>query len=553
MKTAGEQESPSIFYETVKITLLIVITSFIYSNTLKHHFVFDDSRIYNNQHIRIVSFDLDSLRDAWQYSEPKSRPVANITFALNYLFSQYNVAGYRLTNIFIHIVAGLLLFFLAKRTLQLSFPGKGNFLACSWLPFIVSLVWLVHPVQTQSVTYMIQRMNSLAAMFYLMSLVLYIEGRLCREKVFTSLFWLGSFVAGLLALGSKEVAITLPFFIVLYEWYFFQDLNFKLSKKRFFLLVAGLAGVAMVALFYLGDNPFAVIMSGYDGRNFTLGQRLLTELRVVFYYLTLVFYPDPIRLNLDHDFLISQSLLTPLSTILSLAGLLFMGGAAVRLARKERIISFAILWFLGNLLIESSIIPLEIVYEHRLYLPSMMVILAMAVTWYRYLPLKNLQVAVVVLTVMVFCFWTYQRNYDWADRITLWGDCIKKSPDKARPHNNLAVALKQAGRLDEAEANFRRTIKLDPGFFEAYNNLGNIMMMTGRVNEAVNYYGQGVSIKPGIALMRVNLGMALKESWRLREAREQFVQALKLQPGNVDARMNLYMVNKMLAASPTGN
>ena len=198
--------------EVGKVLLLAVLTFFVYSNSIGGEFIFDDSRIYLNPHIRLTTLDFKSLAEAWLESDPWTRPVVNTSFALNYYFHQYEVAGYHLVNIVIHAITGILLFLLAKITLTLPSMRSNGSSAVVWIPFVVALIWLLHPVQTQSVSYVIQRMNSMAGMFYLMSLYLYVRGRLSEGRKVKISFFLAAVAAGLLALGSKEIAITLPFF-----------------------------------------------------------------------------------------------------------------------------------------------------------------------------------------------------------------------------------------------------------------------------------------------------------------------------------------------------
>ena len=165
--------------------------------------------------------------------------------------------------------------------------------------------------------------------------------------------------------------------------------------------------------------------------NLPFGERILTQFRVVIYYLTLLAYPDPSRLNLDYDFPLSYSLLDPVSTLFVPYCRVYKSRRL--LGQKRTFLSFCILWFFGNLVIESSVIPLAIIYEHRTYMPSMFICLLAVSLGYRYIKIKWLGVALVVMVVTVFSFWTFQRNSVWRNPLALWSDCVKKSPRKARP------------------------------------------------------------------------------------------------------------------------
>ncbi|MFO7607386.1 MAG: tetratricopeptide repeat protein [Desulfurivibrionaceae bacterium] len=539
-------------YDAAKVLLLIVITSFVYGNTIDNQFVFDDSRIYLNPNIRLTSLDFQSVAAAWRNIEPKTRPLANLSFALNYYFHQDEVRGYRLVNIAIHAITGIFLFLLVRTTLNL--PGlRSRYGAYGWLPFVAALVWLVHPVQTQSVSYTVQRMNSLAAMFYVIALFAYIQGRLAagwRRKL--SLFGCAA-GSGLFSLWSKEIALTLPFFMILYDWYFLRDLATGWLKKYGFWAGCGLGLLGLAAFFfYLGTAPLDALLAGYGHRDFTLGERLFTEARVVVFYLSLLILPLPGRLNLDHHFLISRSWLDPTNTALSLLALVLLATLVVYLARRHRLLSFGIIWFLGNLAIESTVVPLELVFDHRLFLPSMMLIVALAAFVREQLPDNYAAPAAAVVMVLLLSFWTFQRNQVWAGPITLWDDCAAKSPDKARVHSNFGVALKRAGRLAEAEGRFRKTVELDPSFFEAYNNLGNIMIIRGRLAEAESFYRQALAVKPDNPVLHVNLGNALMDMWRLEEARGHYRKAMLLQPGYREARTSFFRVNRLIKAREEG-
>jgi hypothetical protein len=529
----------------LSVVFLVVLVFFVYSSNVDGPFIFDDSRIQNNPQLHITYLSLNNLFKAGFESSPGTRPVSYITFALNYYFHDFQTKGYHLVNIFIHAMTAVLLFLLIKTTLSLPLL-QSRYNKYTWLPFAAAILWAVHPLQTQSVTYIIQRMNSLSSLFYILTLYLYARGRLAADTGMKWTLFIGSVLAGILAIGSKETAATLPFFIFLYEWFFFQDMDYNWLKRQIIPAFFVVGSIFLLVLLYLGLNPLESISASYTSRDFTPSERVLTEFRVVLFYISLVLFPHPARLNLDHHFALSTGLFSPVSTFVSLSILLLLFIVALVSAKKYRLLSFCLLWFLGNLVIESSVIGLELIFEHRNYLPSMLLVLLVLCLVFPLLKHKWLKIAFISFIVLLFSFWTFERNRVWNDKVLLWGDSAAKSPAKARPHNNLGVALKDLGRLDEAVFHFNKTIQLDPEFTEAYNNLANTNVLLGKHNEAIKNYKKALELSPNSPIVHMNIGNILVKRWLLEEARFHYSEALRLDPTNLEARVNLASVQRML-------
>jgi tetratricopeptide (TPR) repeat protein len=519
--------------------LTVFLVFLIYSSNLEGPFVFDDGKnIKSNSAIRLTQLSWSGLVDAATKSPLPNRPLAYISFALNYYFHSYRTVGFHLTNSLIHMLTGVFLYLFIKITLGL--PAlQSRFGNSRWLPFITVLIWLVHPLHTQSVTYIVQRMNSMAAMFYILSMLCYARVRLTQGPTVKWLLAAVCLMSGIMALATKETAATLPCFLLIYEWFFFQDLSREWLKRHLPFLVGVLILLIVVSLIYMGGHPLAKILSAYEFRNFTLTQRVLTEFRVVILYLTLLIFPHPNRLNLDYDLPLSHSLIDPLSTLLALLAITGLLAWSVWLAKKDRLLSFCLLWYFGNLVIESSIIGLEIVFEHRTYLPSMMIILMAAILANRHLKSNFLKVVMICSITLVFAAWTFERNTVWSNAVTLWSDVVKKSPQKVRPHNNLGNALKNQGKIEEAIVHFNKALQINPGYSKAHNNLGTALVSQGKTEEAIKHFGIALYINPGYAAAHSNIGVALAGRNEFEKAIVHFRAALRLKPDNAKVHSNL--------------
>jgi tetratricopeptide (TPR) repeat protein len=387
-------------------------------------------------------------------------------------------------------------------------------------------------------------MNSMAAMFYVLSMLFYVKFRMSQASRTKWPLFAGWVITAILAFGTKEITATLPLFIILYEWYFFQELSTQWAKRNFFILGGVFMLFIIIALVYLDYNPVAKILRGYRVRDFTPFQRVLTEPRVVIFYISLLLWPNPSRLNLDHDFALSYSLLNPATTLIAIAIIIGLIAFACLIARKEPLLSFSIIWFFGNLMIESSIIGLELVFEHRNYLPTMFVVLAIVSLAFRYL--KHALPAAIALSLVgaLFCMWTVERNKVWADEITLYRDSAAKSPAKARPQNNLGAALSRQGRFEEAIEQYQRALKIKPEYSDAHYNLGYALAKTGKLDEGLSHFRAAVRIEPNRVKYLNNLGVALVLKGNYSEAIDHLQTALKLNPSDADVYNNLGLAFK---------
>lgn len=540
------------------VIVLAVFGTLAYSNTFYSPFVFDDINFItkNNPAIHIKALSWTNLKEAVHKAQPGHRVLPKLSFALNYYFGDENPLGYHLVNLKIHLLTGVFLFLLFFMTLS-NFPEAAGFsdsngsredpTALLLIPFFAALIWLVHPVQTSAVTYMCQRMASMTAMFYVLSVLLYVKARVlldARKIRPAALFFAGCAIAGLFAVASKENAATLPIFILLYEWFFFQNLKNIRSSRTLPWVFIGIIVFAGIGLIFLGESPIQRILASYARREFTLPERVLTELRVAAYYLSLLGFPHPERLILDHDYPLSHSVLNPATTFTAFLLIITLFGVALYSAKKRRLFSFCILWFLGNLVIESSVIGIEIIYEHRLYLPSMMLFLPAAIWLFKSAGTRG-AVAILTLTAILLSAWAYQRNEIWRSDVSFWADCSAKSPQKARPYQNLAYSLQMAGRYAEAIPNYQKSIEIKPHPV-AYYNLGLSLVREKNYLEAADAYVNAVKTGYSTAQVQSNLGQALIHMGELQAALVHFKQAAAANPPDPAARFKVAETEKFL-------
>ncbi|MDO9264335.1 MAG: tetratricopeptide repeat protein [Desulfosalsimonadaceae bacterium] len=551
-------------FHFIAILLLIIAGTLVYSNTFRSPFVFDDINFItrNNPHVHMTELSWAAIKEAALEGSPRHRYLPNISFAVNYYFGRENPFGYHLVNLGIHLLTGIFLFFLFKTTLFLCSAGKdgemskdrassgiSGFVSNEWAAFFGAMLWLVHPVQTNAVTYMCQRMTSMAALFFVLSLLLYAAGR----KVFRKgrlqasvVFFSGCLISGLCAVASKENAGTLPIFILLYEWFFFQNLKGLRSVRPLVWVVVGAIVFICVSVHFLGMDPIARILASYSRRDFTLPERVMTEFRVVVYYFSLLVFPHPRRLILDHDYPISNSLITPISTIFSLGAIIGLTIAAVYAAKKDRLASFGIIWFLGNLVIESSVSGIEIIYEHRMVLPAMFLYPAFSQMVFRVSGNKRRAgAAILTLLTLTLGTWAHQRNVIWQTEESFWTDNVQKAPGKARPYQNLAYSLQAKGEYVQAIANYRKSLAIAP-HPTAYANMGLCFESIGYYSDAVEAYARALKMKPDAPNIHCDLAAALTYIGEFDAAMSHFVEAARLDPKNPGPEMSLGVLRMFL-------
>lgn len=531
---------------------LLLLGLLAYANSLSGAFVFDDvPEIRDNPLIRDLG---NYLGSAAGYRAHPNRFVAYLSFALNYRFSGFQLPAWHATNLAIHLGNALLVYalvVLAFRTPRL----RGSALAGSSrvVAFVGAALFVTHPLQTQAVSYLVQRLTSLAALLYLATLALYLAWRLGQIRDDASRARGGAtygllLATALLATRTKEIAITLPAAAALLEVALFGPLR----RRQALGLLPLLAIALLIPASVLGvGRPVGQVLS--DVSEVTRLQTavgrldyLRTELDVVARYLRLLAWPT--GQNLDHDVPIATSFREPRVAwgaalhlgLLGLAALLWRRtapGAARPFDPAARLVAVGIAFFYLALLVESSVIPIvDVMYEHRVYLPSAGALVAMATgsALLLRLPRGRLPARALVagaVAVSLGLAWSsLLRNRVWWTELALWRDAAAKSPGKARPQRNLGGAWLLAGRPAEAVAPLRESVRLEPGSAKGRAQLGSALLAIGREAEGEAEVRESLRLAPDDPESLFNLGMVLSRTGRADEARQWFARFLEVAP-----------------------
>lgn len=563
--TASNAAPPAPWLDKAPLHVILILLVALagYANTFGVPFVFDDqTSIIDNQVIR----DLGRFLSGDGFAYNPRRFLGYLTLALNYRFSALEPAGYHAINLAIHVACGWVVYALCRVTLATPFFRAKSLprSATATIPLVAALLFVVHPVQTQAVTYVVQRLASLATLFYLAALLCYAKGRVLQEEsgdafpARGAVFFLLALLSSLAAFATKEIAATLPLALLLYDFSFCG----KGMKRRYLLLTVSVVCLAAIAAAVVtAERPIGELLSDIsratrETQQLSRIDYLLTQFSVIVTYLRLLILP--VAQNVDYDFPIYSTFLTPpvflsflvLAFLFALALYLYRLSAPEDVAASEekgmggyfRLMGFGILWFFLTLSVESSFIPIsDVIFEHRLYLPSFGIFLAFASVFAMLFEktASSTRTAVAAFVVLVLTFATWQRNSVWGDSVTLWSDNAAKSPNKWRPHNNLARALLKENRVNEALAAGSNAVRLAPESFEAHNVLATVYEKMGAQDAAIEQYRLSVAANPNYVVALSNLGAALQKKGALSEATACFRKAVELDGASMVARNNL--------------
>jgi tetratricopeptide (TPR) repeat protein len=455
------------------------------------------------------------------------RPVLSLSLALNYAVSGDKAWSYHLANLGIHVLAALVLFGIVSRTLALR-PGPfSSALDRTAASFAVALLWVLHPLQTESVTYVIQRAESLMGLFYLLVLYCFIRGARSGEPRAWNML---SIVACLLGMATKEVMVTAPLIVLAYDRTFVAG-SFREALRLRKGLYLGLAFTWAVPRFLaLGLHGRGV---GY-GLGYSWIGYGLTECWVVPHYLLLALWPHPLVFDYGTDIVGTLRDVLPSACVLAV----LLGVTVIAFVRRSAL-GFAGVWFFLILAPTSSIVPVAFqpMAEHRVYLSLAAVVAVLVAGAWAAFGRRSLLLFLAAAAALGTA--TLMRNRDYRTEATIWADTVRWRPQNPRAHLALGSALATEWRNQEAAAQFGETLRIDPGDFQARRNLGMAFYHMGRPEDALAQYRAIAPPTPDSAALHYDIGLALDLEGRTKEAIGEYTRAVQLDPVDAEARNNL--------------
>lgn len=508
--------------------LIVLAVIAAYANSLSGAWVFDDhAAIEDNPSIRHLA-DLPAVLAPPHGggTTVEGRPILNLSLAVNYAMGGTSAGGYHAVNLLIHAAAALALFGLVRRILETrAFEPE----AAAAFAGAAALLWAVHPLQTESVTYVVQRAESLMGLFYLLTLYGLVRGASGSRGwlvVSAACCWLG--------MGTKEVMVSGPLVALLLDRAFLAG-NWRnalrLRGAYYAAIFAGSAALVVAAL----ERGTRGGMAGF-GIGVTPPAYWATQFHAVAHYLWLCFWPR--TLVFDYGAQWSPGLAGVLPYAVIVATLAIATGV---LLVRNRPAGFLGAGFFA-ILAPTSLIPgsRQTLAEHRMYLPLAAVVLV-AMGLAQKLP-RWVRIGIAAAVALGFLAATVRRNQVYRSELALFQDTVAKRPGNASAHDVLANRLRDAGRIDEAIAEYRAAVELRPDYSEAEYNLGLALAASGRSEEAIGHYEAALRVRPDDPEAHDNLGIALARGSRPADAERHLRRAVQLQPGYVEAHYNLAIV-----------
>jgi tetratricopeptide (TPR) repeat protein len=510
--------------------LIALATLAAYHNSFSGPFVFDDiPGIVENPSIRRL-WPITRVLSPPLSSGTVGRPVENFSLALNYALGGTNVAGYHAANLLFHMAVAFVLFCVTLRTLRLpSLTGRFN-VEARHLALAMTLLWTVHPLVTESVTSVIQRSELIVAFFYLSTFYCVVRSFSSTKKGF---WYRAAITACFLGMASKEVMVTAPVMVLLYDRAFLSG-SFNKSLRKRWPLYLGLSVTWAVLGLLIHFNSDRNGTAGF-GHGVEWWAYALTQCQAIVHYLSLSFWPRGLVFDYGTDVVRDFSAAWPyVVTILVL--LLATAYATVRHSK----LGFAGCWFFGILAPSSSVVPLttQTIAEHRMYLPLIPVV-ALATLALFAKANRQAAFALIVVAATLLGWGTVRRNEVYKSSASLWEDTVRKRPGNIRAYNHLGNALDSEGRTLEALAIYDKAMQSRPEHAMAYYNKAEMTLKMGQAQEAIALFDQALRLNPGYFKAFRGKGDALVQAGRKEAAISAYQEALKLEPDDSEAAISL--------------
>lgn len=505
---------------------LIVVLAVLYAGSLDAPFVFDDhDSIPGNPSILSLG---TALTPPGGGVTVQGRPVLNLSFALNHAFSGLSPFGFRLTNLALHAGAALLLFGLVRRTLTRPMLAARYGDAATSIAAAIALLWAVHPLQTESVTYIVQRAESLMGFLYLLTLYAFVRSLDAPDRR----GWI-ALAAGacLLGMGTKEVMVSAPVIVLLYDRFFVATSwrDVWTQRRRTHLALAS-TWVLLAGLILTADQRGGTASA-------SLGLSTLefwtTQPRAIATYLQLSIWPAPLIFDYGTWPVTGAGDVVPYAIVVAalIAGTFWAW-------RRQHPLAFCGLWFLAVLAPTSLIpIPRQTVVEHRMYLALAPVVIVIVLLLYGWLRKAGL-VAALVFAIALGAV-TVDRNGDYRDPLVLWTDTVAKKPDNPWARNNLGLALMKAKRPQEALAQYDAALRIQPIDPVSQFNAGHALVALDRTADAIARFTEAVRLSPTYSDARYNLGLLLLQANRPAEAVRELAEVVRADPARAEFQANL--------------
>jgi len=514
------------------IILIALVGILAYANSFDNSFQFDDGfHILDGNKIK----NIDNVLKWSHWKGVGNRPFSFFTLAIDYKLADKEPDGkptvttFHISNLLYHILAGFMAFLLTLEILSLAVFRKNKIIQENkiLIALFTGLIFVAHPIQTQAVTYIIQRMAVLAGLFYMWSVLLYIRGRNAHMKAQADKKWVpyafyaGAFIAGIFGFLSKQNAITFPLAFILVEILFIRNNEEKIDRK--FLGIFS-AAVAVIIILGLVINGLPVEYERISRTDY-----LYTQFRVLVKYWQLLILP--INQHLDYYFTVSTTL-WGVKELVSLGVILLTLALGVWLFMKKwYVVSFAIFWFYLTLSLESSIIPIrDVIFEHRLYLAVFGFGFAISYLFFYFLAPKNAKYPVIalVLLTLVYAGASLKRNEVWDNPYSLWSDSVEKSPKRERAWYWLASYYSNEKDQENAMKCYNTSISCNPGFPLAYNGRANLKKETGDMEGALKDYEIAIKLDPKYVIAFYNRGIVYAALNKLDNAIADYNKSIEL-------------------------